>query len=253
MPLQDLCEKHRFYRRSDRIVGSGAEGYIYQVCSAKQVKQQSSHCTYVVKELPLYSSTAIDETAARFGIGPGIMVEHCPSKNKTYLIQERFHGTLTDLYEKNKGVLSAHDKKHLNQMLFDSMDKLKIFHNDLHGENIMYKNEPQDQTTSKRGHRRYRFYLIDYSTSVPMADMGYKRFDSLLTRHQYIEIDKEMIPILTEDQMDQLSKKYRPVEKYSQTELQIQRRNQQVRKKAKQEAERATMQRIRLLTQKKTT
>lgn len=236
--MEDLCDRHDYYRRTQSIIGDGAEGYIHQACDKYQMKRiladkDLSPCGHVVKEIRIDSPVLIDEMAGLLEIGPRAMIIPCPAhrpKPVVYLIQERLDMTLKEYIETHR--LTQQDLKALSRLVYDSIDKLKIFHNDLHHENIML-------TPSKK------FRLIDFTTAVSIDSIGWRTFDRLLKRHRFIEFGAgEPIKILSDDQYDKLLKSYRPTDEYSKDELTARTRRQELIRTAREEATRALQKRL---------
>jgi predicted Ser/Thr protein kinase len=211
--MQDLCNTHRWYRRKQSLVGSGTQSYIYQAC--KQQQKLNPKCQYVVKELEPIYNTKYDELAANLGIGPNIFMEKC--NDKIYLIQERLDGTLLNLLN-SKETLNEKELNDLSNLIYDSIDMMNIFHNDLHAENVMYKIIGQDK----------KFYLIDFSTAQPIDSTGFKQFDKKLAQHSFIRINDKFIMVLFPTQIEELKSKHRPY--LQETQQQIQKEKQRIRK-----------------------
>jgi len=211
--MQDLCNNHRWYRRKQSVVGSGTQGIIYQAC--RQQQKLNSKCQFVVKESSSGSSTAYDELAANLGIGPNVFIEQC--NDKIYLIQERLDGTLLSLLESSK-TINEKDLKSLSHLIYDSIDNMNIFHNDLHAENVMYKIMGKDK----------KFYLIDFSTAQPINSTGFKQFDRKLAQHSFIRINDKFIMVLSPAQIEELKSKHRPT--VQQTQQEIQKEKERIRK-----------------------
>lgn len=222
--MEDLCDKHLFFKKKDSIIGQGAEGYVHEACSKKQIESSSKRCGFVVKEKPLHTETDIDEMAGKTGIGPQVFVEVCPRAKTTYLIQERLNGTLKDYIAKHG--LSTKTRKKLSDLIFRSIDIMKIFHNDLHSENIMYKIMPN---------RDIRFYLVDFSSAKKINDIGSIAFDKSLESHTYIENEGEDVQILSPSMVQHLSALYRPSVDQSEKEIKKRKQLQQIKNKARKE------------------
>ena len=241
--MQDLCGHHRFFRKKDSEIGSGVEAIVYEACSYLQVRDKKKSCRFVVKELPLYAPTAFDEIAARMGYGPFVVVDRCVKDNKTYLIQERLDGTLEDFLEKKKsGHLSKTEKDALSRLVYDSIDKMHVFHGDLHAQNVMYKAGPGGKV---------RFYLIDFSQTEPIDATGYKMFDFKLDVHTMVKIGGGSMEILTAAQKEALSKKHRPSTEFTAEELDAKRKRQAILQAARQTAAKALRQRMQAMSKKK--
>jgi tRNA A-37 threonylcarbamoyl transferase component Bud32 len=78
------------------------------------------------------------------GISPKI-IEY--NVNEKYIVMEKLDKTLIDILEKQEGSLTLDQQKSIIK-LYDSLDKLNIFHNDANPLNIMIKGD--------------KFYMIDY-------------------------------------------------------------------------------------------
>ena len=234
--MQDLCHQHRFFRNKDQIIGSGAQETVYSACSSQQIKKKEPQCRFVVKEIPLDQSTVFEQRAAEYRMGPQVFVLPCPSKQKTYLVQERMEGTLAN-YLQDKKTLTGNEKKQLSKLIYDSIQKMRIFHNDVHAENILYK---------KNG--GVKFYLIDFSTAIPIDEIGYKKFDVLLPRHAFVRYRDGEIPILDQDQVKELRKQLRPTVDFTTIEKQKEKQRQEKIRAARQQASRMLQQRIRRLS-----
>lgn len=150
----------------------------------------------MVKELEPTYNTKYDELAANLGIGPNIFIEKC--NDKIYLIQERLDGTLLNLLN-SKETLNKKELNDLSNLIYNSIDKINIFHNDLHAENVMYKIMSQDK----------KFYLIDFTRAKPIDSTGFKQFDRKLAQHSFIRINDKFIMVLSPTQLEKLKSKHR--------------------------------------------
>jgi len=233
--FDDLCGNRRFYKRKNVVIGDGAEGFVYEACSKTEIDNQAQGCQYIVKEIGLYDTTLIDENAAILGIGPIVFIERCPERsNKTYLIQEKLDGNLRQYLETHK--LTESVVKKLSTLVCDSINKLKIFHNDLHWENIMFRKG------DKKG--VVKFFLIDYTTAVPLTEIGWRRFDNLLDSHRFLDLPTGVrIPLISDENVLKIKKIHRPSDEYSKNELDLRKKKEQLIRKTRQQIERASRQR----------
>lgn len=220
--MQNICGDKKYFMNKNNILGHGMEGVIYEGCFFENLHIK---CDKAVKKLPLYYNTSFDEIAAELKIGPSIYIRKCPDEGITYVVLEKLSGTLQSYLRDNS--LTDNDKHQLQSLLFKAINDGKFFHNDLHSENIMYKKHGSKKT----------FYLIDFSSSTFIGDVGRRNFKRKILQNAKIEdLDKkEEINLLTESQINSLYNTHCPQQQYSNKELERKKKREQAIKAARQE------------------
>jgi len=214
MEGENLCGQGKFFRTKN-VVGTG-QVRIYEACSRDEIRLKTQPCKWVVKQFsPDDNSYHLDLLAAKVNVGPEAIPIDC--EGKRYLVQERMEGTLTD-YIRNKvavggggaidprNVLNAEEIRQLRNLILNSMTMMRVFHNDLHSDNIVYK--------KKRTGRGVNFRLIDYGQSIPFNETGYLSFDRLLEKHGKITnlVHDYRFPIYTleDPEIKKIRRRFRP-------------------------------------------
>lgn len=220
--MQRICGDKKYFMNKNNKLGQGEEGTIYEACSFENSR---FHCDRAVKIVPLYYNSSFDEIAAELKIGPSIFIRKCPEEDRTYFVLEKLSGTLQSYLRDH--VLTDNDKKQLQSLLFRTINDGKFFHNDLHSENIMYKKHGSKKT----------FYLIDFSMSTFIGDVGRRNFKRKILKNSKIEdLDaKKDIQLLSEEQIQYLYNTYCPQQEYSKKEEERKKKREQVMRVARKE------------------
>jgi hypothetical protein len=220
--MESICGDKKYFMNKNKKLGQGEEGAIYEACSFENSRLD---CDRAVKIFPLYYNSSFDEIAAELKIGPSIYIRKCPEEERTYFILEKLAGTLQSYLRSN--VLTENDKKQLQSLLFKAINDGKFFHNDLHSENIMYKKHGSKKT----------FYLIDFSMSTFIGDVGRRNFKRKIMQNSKIEdLDaRKDIQLFTDEQIQYLYNTYCPQEQYSKKEEERKKKREQAIRAARKE------------------
>lgn len=155
-----LCKKGQFYK-TDNLIGEGVSSKVYQAKNKNQ-KLANIAGSYVVKEfnMPIKDWMLIEQRASELKIAPETILIPCEEIGKLYLIQKKVDGTLNQLVENHPSILQNKKVKlQLRNLLIKSIQKLNVLHNDLHGDNILYKVKTNGSL---------KFYLIDFENFLPI-------------------------------------------------------------------------------------
>jgi serine/threonine protein kinase len=158
---QDICNYGKYYK-TQKLIGQGVSSKVYQV-KTKQEFQKNVDGSYVIKEfkLPIKKWMEMEKKASEFKIAPHTELLICEKTGKIYLIQERVDGTLNQLIKNHPQILKDDKiKKQLQKLLSSPIKELQIYHNDIHGDNILYK-QKKDGT--------FQFYLVDFENFIPIT------------------------------------------------------------------------------------
>lgn len=168
-----LCKKGQFYK-TNNLIGQGVSSKVYQAKNKNQ-KLANIAGSYVVKEfdMPIKDWMLLEQRASELKIAPETILIPCDEIGKVYLIQKKVDGTLNKLIENHPSILQNKKvKQQLRNLLMKSIEKLNILHNDLHGDNILYK---------VKSNGSLKFYLIDFENFLPI-----ERVRTLSTRQKNI-------------------------------------------------------------------
>jgi len=145
------------YKKICQLGNKGKEGITYLV----KTKDNNEYAMKTFKKNKssekLKLEVKLQEMASKEGISPKIIDYDTVGK---YIVMEKLDKHLKDILENQNGLLTINQQKQLIK-IFETLDKVKVFHADSNILNYMYKNK--------------KLYIIDFGMSKEIDDKLIKK------------------------------------------------------------------------------